>query len=123
MYWSRPGIVKSICNWDGLQNWPFGELICDMEFGGWDRRGFTVDYVSMPKAVEFGGGDTASAGDRFSEYRIKDWSVSRKLFFYSCCPEEPWPLIKFSFVIGRASSFYVRGFIMPVIVLTVMSFA
>jgi len=67
-----------------------------------------------------GGGDTSS--ERFSEYKIVDYSVSRKLFFYSCCPNEPWPLIKFTFKIARASSYYVRALVMPVILLTVLSF-
>eukprot|EP01043_Picozoa_sp_COSAG02_P022043 COSAG02_NODE_1133_length_14390_cov_3.493178_14_plen_283_part_00 len=88
VYWSRPGVIKSLCSWDGLVNWPFGELTCELEFGGWDRSAFTVDYQVMNPAVEFGGGDTSS--DRFSEYKIVDHSVSRKEFYYSCCPDEPW---------------------------------
>ena len=106
---------------------------------------------------QFGGGDTSS--ERFSEYKVTDWKVSRKDFFYSCCPDEvttprpggdrlcfgattlilgrplsdrlplhvdmtkqPWPIIKFTFTLSRASAFYVRALVMPVIFLTVLSF-
>jgi hypothetical protein len=37
-----------------LQSWPFGEMTCELEFGGWDRSGYTVDYQVMDPAVEFG---------------------------------------------------------------------
>lgn len=44
MYWSRPGLLKVLCSWAGLEKFPYDELLCELEFGGWDRSGLQVDY-------------------------------------------------------------------------------
>lgn len=73
----------------------------------------------MGDGVDLGGSDTAQM--RFGEYSITRFTTSRSDFFYPCCPSEPWPILKFSLYISRASKYYERALVMPVISLTALS--
>ena len=151
LYWSRPGILRALCAWRGLERFPYDEIECELEFGGWDRSGLQVNYtLAGGEPVELGGGSTATSA--FSEYKIVGWTTSTADFFYPCCPNEPWPVVKFKFKcaqhstpslviarcvfdpehqlaldldfrISRSTQYYVRALVTPVISLTTLSFA
>mmetsp|Transcript_28201 Transcript_28201/g.76295 ORF Transcript_28201/g.76295 Transcript_28201/m.76295 type:complete len:99 (-) Transcript_28201:2779-3075(-) len=35
VFWSRPGLIKTLCPMHGLQNFPLDEIRCPLKFGGW----------------------------------------------------------------------------------------
>ena len=39
VFWSRPGLVRTLCPMRGLQNFPYDELACVLKFGGWAISG------------------------------------------------------------------------------------
>ena len=45
VFWSRPGMLKALCKFHGLQKFPFDELTCDMEFAAWALAGSLQDII------------------------------------------------------------------------------
>ena len=38
-FWSRPGEINSMCQLEGLVDFPFDQIVCRMRFGGWSLGG------------------------------------------------------------------------------------
>lgn len=39
VFWSRPGHLRPVCKFEGLDAFPFDRLTCAMEIGSWTRSG------------------------------------------------------------------------------------
>jgi len=123
VYWSRPGVLSTMCKFSGLVAFPYDQLKCSMEWGGWlisggyqgiELTGETPGY-SFSKQEE-------TAGSSYQEYSIQKIDVNTKLSFYECCPSEPWKVVKYTVTLKRASFYYVLLIITPSLLLTYLSF-
>ena len=46
VFWSRPGHLKPVCKYMGLENFPFDKLECTIELGSWSYSGM---YLTLAK--------------------------------------------------------------------------
>jgi nicotinic acetylcholine receptor len=44
VYYSRPGRLMVLCDFDGLEMFPFDTLGCSWTLGGWAQSGYFVNY-------------------------------------------------------------------------------
>jgi hypothetical protein len=123
VFFSRPGKLSVLCAFKGLDAFPFDSLSCDFELGGWARSGADVYYTLAEPALSQGGSATAQA--TYAQYGLvlEKSSVSISDFFYDCCPDEPWPIIKFRIYTTRATSYFAKTIIAPNIIFVLLSFA
>ena len=121
-FWSRPGEVTSVCQLDGLQDFPFDVVRCPMRFGGWSLGG-SVQNLSLP-AAPLPAIDMQLVRDAtFQEYRVKGATAYRGAdHSYACCPDEAgWPYVEFEVSLERAEKHYDMKLVMMNIVLTYLS--
>lgn len=113
VFWSRVGLLKSLCSFSGLKKHPFDKTECTVEFGGWARSGYFANYEFMDPPVAYGGTGTATA--TYQEYTLieEDGRANIEVFFYPCCPGEPWPTLSYTFVFTRASNYYFKTLVLP----------
>ncbi|CAE7501314.1 acr-16 [Symbiodinium natans] len=121
VFWSRPGILDTLCKFSGLVAFPFDHLSCAMEWGGWSwSGGFQGIMLRGEGYSESTSEDTA--GSSYQEYSIDAVSVQTKTNFYDAYPSEPWTLVKYTVQLGRASFYYSLLIILPTTLLTYLSF-
>lgn len=111
-----------MCKFSGLANFPFDNLTCQIEFGGWAFSGGQQGIILHNAGYAFSSQE-ATSGSSYQEYSILDVAVRRINYEYPCCPAEPWPVLIYSITLGRASNFYVYLLIVPGIIVTILSFA
>jgi len=70
VFWSRPCTVYALCNFQDLSQMPFDNTNCFMEFGGWTRSGWDVNYVLAANALAFA--TEASAKSSYQEYQLDE---------------------------------------------------
>ena len=58
----------------------------------------------------------------YQELSLEAVNTTRNEYFYPCCPGEPWPAIKWNFILSRASSYYIQFYMWPAILVTFLSF-
>jgi Ca2+-binding EF-hand superfamily protein len=131
IFYSRPGLLKSLCKFDGLSSFPHDQLVCEMEFAAWivDGRFQDITVRSIDGGASWAGksntvsvaGLTAGPSD-FQEFKITNISSKRLSVFYDCCPEAPFPEILYSISISRATGYYIFKLILPGIGLTFVTF-
>ena len=122
-FWSRPGEVSSMCELEGLEDFPFDQIRCELKFGGWSRGG-SIQNLSLSEDVRNKPLDVTHARNvRFQEYRVIQGDAKRGVDAFSCCPDENgWPYVEFSLIFERAEKHYDVKIIMMNIVLTYLSF-
>ena len=64
--WSRPGQLTSLCSMEGLQDFPFDILTCNLRFGGWSLSDKYQNLSLMQPAVTLISDDF----DSFREYSL-----------------------------------------------------
>jgi hypothetical protein len=119
-FWSRPGEVPSLCELDGLHDFPFDRVMCKLRFGGWSLPGSLQNVTADPvKPLD----DKLTHKATYQEYRVVGGSVTRGVDTFGCCPDPMgWPYVEFAFTLGRAEKQYNIKIIMLNIVLTYLSF-
>eukprot|EP00746_Dinoflagellata_sp_MGD_P126372 gnl/MRDRNA2_/MRDRNA2_61232_c0_seq1.p1 gnl/MRDRNA2_/MRDRNA2_61232_c0~~gnl/MRDRNA2_/MRDRNA2_61232_c0_seq1.p1 ORF type:complete len:684 (+),score=135.99 gnl/MRDRNA2_/MRDRNA2_61232_c0_seq1:44-2095(+) len=131
VFWSRPGLLKAMCKFDGLSMFPNDMIRCDLEFAAWTIDGRFQD-IAVPEAnggitwigdpnSQAVAGITAGAS-KFQDYMIQNITSTRLSVFYDCCPQAPFPEIIFRVEIKRANTYYFFKLILPGIGLTLLSF-
>jgi hypothetical protein len=120
-FYSRPGSLEVMCKFSGLSNFPFDNLTCQIEFGGWAFSGGQQGILLRDGGYAFSAQE-ATSGSSYQEYTIKNVSVVRINYEYPCCPSEPWPVLIYSVTMGRASNFYIYLLIIPGVLITCLSF-
>lgn len=127
VYWSRNGIVKILCNFDGLLNFPFDDIECKFVGGGWTRSGHTVSYVLMktgdPAHPVYGFEVSKMMQEQkaFFEFRAVKKTVNTVIYYYPSAPGEPWPSVEFTIRLRRALISYVVNVLFPATMLGFMS--
>ena len=123
VFWSRPGRLRPVCKFGGLNDFPFDTLQCTMEFGSWAYSG---KYLRPTKYGEdgysIGGSDTA--GEAYAEFSLAGVEVEEKIYPpYPAAPSEDWPVLMYHIDFKRAWKPYMRGFVAVQILLNVVGFA
>ena len=67
--WSRPGRMEIMCNFKGLQEYPFDELACRIELGSWLQAGDYIQTLPMD-GIGWSVGGSSTAGQRFEQFKL-----------------------------------------------------
>jgi len=123
VYWSRPGHLLPICKFEGLERFPFDNLVCTIELGSWSYSGKYLRLGLLDgDGVSIGGSNTS--GEAFQEFTLK--SVSASAFAYPPYPSDPladWPVLFYKVVFDRSWQPYVRGHLVSQIIFNIIGFA
>jgi len=127
VFFSRPGMVEMLCKFSGLVAFPYDELSCEFEIGGWTLSGgqqglfFRTDAQGHPLPFTLANTERTS-GASYQEYTIKRVTAELETLFYDCCENSPWPVARYKVYLTRSSAFYKDTIIIPAMLLTIASF-
>lgn len=126
VFFSRPGIIRALCKFEGVLMFPYDTLTCQLEFAAFlldgrvqDIAGGGASWVDDPDSTSISG---LTAGSSFQDYSIQEISSQRWVAFYSCCPNSPYPEIIYTLKFKRSSSYYVLRLILPAMFLAPIGF-
>lgn len=130
VFWSRPGLLKALCQFDGLLDFPYDVLSCELEFASWSLDGRVQDVLPRAKDGGMTWVDDANAtqmagltaGSKWQDYRITGISAKRAVVVYDCCPNSPYPTLLYTVKVERARIFYILRLMLPTICVTIFSF-
>lgn len=127
IYWTRPGHLRPTCKFDGLNNFPFDKLSCQIEFGSW---AFSGKYLRLVKGGSDGDGwslgGSATAGSTFNEFNFVEDGINCTEIVYPpfpISPEEDWPVLVYNVTVKRSWQPYTRGYILVQTMLNLIGFA
>ena len=105
VFWSRPGHLRPMCQFKGLERFPFDELTCEVEIGSWSRNGEQIWPVKMGEGYSFGSSDTSiTSGQGSSEFEFKkEMTVSEHLYPSLSNSGNEWPSLIYTVVLIRSS--------------------
>ena len=121
IYWSRPGHLKPVCRFKGLQHFPYDELECSIEIGSWSYSGLKIQTKLMD-GVGISTGGSETAGESFAEFAMTDVRAEVIMNEGWLEGDAKWPVLLYTFTFRRASGPYVRGHIALLIILSVANF-
>ena len=104
VFWSRPGHLRPVCKFEGLDAFPFDELTCKVEIGSWMFSSVLIDLRPAPDTdgVSMGGSDTA--GESYSEFAFKSVDAYRKEYPPFAADPHPWPVVIYDIRFEHSSS-------------------
>jgi len=108
-FWSRPGHLKILCNFEGLENFPLDELTCVIKVAAW----FLDRDLQPIKTWHKDGGYQINGENAFQHYHLLDVSVTQRDENFTCCPDEFYPTLYYRLKFQRAWSFYKEKLIAP----------
>ncbi|XP_033627625.1 neuronal acetylcholine receptor subunit alpha-3-like [Asterias rubens] len=111
--WNAPAVFYSACTID-VHYFPFDEQDCSMKFGSWTYDESKIDLESIGSNV-----DRQDYWEN-AEWVIVDTPVEKHTIKYPCC-ENTYVDITFHFVLHRKSLFYVVTFVVPCILITMIT--
>ena len=120
VFWSRPGLLDTLCKFSGLVAFPFDHLKCSMYWAGWTFSGGFQGIELMGRGYAESTEETA--GSSYQEYSIEVIEVEKTINFDANSPSEPWTLVKYTITLGRASFYYLLLIIFPTVLTTYLSF-
>ena len=123
VFWSRPGIMSIMCRFSGLAAFPYGDLSCPIEVGGWANSGAFQGIDAMDDGCSSLVYTEEVSLASYTEYQITHVECTKELYEYPSAPNEPWPVMKFRVMLKRSTFYYVNMYIMPCVVFTILSFA
>ncbi|CAE7411474.1 acr-7 [Symbiodinium natans] len=121
VFWSRPGLIDTLCKFSGLVAFPFDVLSCSMEWGGWSYSGGFQGIALSGKGYSTATTEQ-TAGSSYQEYSIVGMEVGSNTVFYDAYPNEPWTVVKYTVKLGRASFYYSLLILLPTVLITYLSF-
>jgi hypothetical protein len=83
-----------------LQNFPFDQQICYMEFGSWTFHNKYLYIHSYPE------NNTIDFSNTQGEWEILEFTTTNQQLEYLCCPDEYWSVIKYEITLDRYSKSY-----------------
>lgn len=118
VFFSRPGALDVICRFSGLVAFPFDNLKCAVEIGGWvhssAQQGLTLSRggkgYHMAKEVT-----TAAA---YQEYEIYGVTSTQYNYTYRVpdsplAPTELYPVVLYEVTLRRTTNFYILAILFP----------
>ena len=94
-----------LCQFSGLVRFPFDQLGCRIELGGWMYSGAHQGIQMYNGGVSLSKQEV-TARNSYQEMTVADVNCTVANYFYECCPNEPWPVIIWDFSLTRASWYY-----------------
>lgn len=126
VFFSRPGLIRALCKFEGVLMFPYDTLLCQLEFAAFlldgrvqDIVGGAATWVDSPDSTSISG---ITAGSSFQDYGIMAISSQRWVAFYACCPSSPYPEIIYTVKFKRSASYYVLRLVIPAMVLATVGF-
>ncbi len=120
VFLSRPGIYRVLCNFEGTYLFPYDSFYCPLDFGGWAVSGYKVNYTHD---LGLSYSSTATAGDtKFTGVDSMIDGMSWREEFYPCCPNEPWPTVKFTIAMQQETFTFSKSIIAMNIGLVFLNF-
>ncbi|XP_014216495.2 neuronal acetylcholine receptor subunit alpha-10-like [Copidosoma floridanum] len=107
--WLSHGIFRSSCDID-VEYFPFDEQRCVLKWASWTYDGYQLELERQSEQ-----GDVSNYQAN-GEFDLVDFSATRNVQFYSCCPE-PYPDITYEIRLRRRPMFYVFNLILPCILI------
>ena len=123
VYWSRPGILEILCRFTGLGKFPFGALTCPFEVGGWMTSGVHQGLVPAADGCAKIDFTEESSLASYTAYNLTGVTCEPVTYFYPCCADEPWPMIKSRISVEPMAFFYTMLTIIPCVAFSLASFA
>jgi hypothetical protein len=122
VFWSRPGHIKAVCRFAGLDDFPFDTLECTIEIGSWSHSGLYLRPIKLGEGFSIGGSQTA--GEAYQEFSL-DGVVAEEYTYppFLNAPLEDWPVVFYHVSFKRAWQPYVRGFVVLQLMLNLFAFA
>ena len=114
------------------RTFPFDQQECQFEFGCWSTHGLQVDVkprwgkLLYPEKKPWGEDrdvpfDLAASYRPNPEFDLIEVRTTAIDFIYNCCPE-PYPILKYKFLMRRHSETYNYGLVVPMILTTLAGF-
>mgnify|MGYP006148648297 CR=1 FL=1 len=106
VFWSRPGMLDLMCKFSGLVAFPYDQLSCTMEIGGWSMSAAFQGIQAFPDGLFIFSNQETTAGSSYTEYEIESVHASLTSNEYSVASSSPWPIVAFRIRLNRASVYY-----------------
>lgn len=125
VFWSRPGHLRPVCRFEGLEAFPFDKLKCAMEIGSWTMSG---KYIQMVKKDGVGwkrNEPSVTRGESYAEFQLADKdpiTCKDYIYTYDVAPEDDWPVLIYTVAVKRSWEPYARGYIFIQILLNFVGF-
>jgi nicotinic acetylcholine receptor alpha-10 len=118
-----PNRLDVMCKFKGLVNFPFDDLKCSIEFGGWMLSGAYQGIELWGTGFDVKG-DEDTSGTSYQQFEIKRVETSLRTLYYGAVGEgDPWPVVRYQLTLLRASDFYIHMLVWPTILLSVAAFS
>ena len=103
---------------------PFDELSCPIEMGGWATSGTTQGLMedSVSGCVDSSLNSEEVSMSSYTEYLIEHVACELEVLEYASFPGERWPVMRYRIFLQRASLYYVYTALIPSIVFALLSF-
>ena len=130
VWWSRPGTLTTLCKFSGLVAFPYDDLKCLIDVGGWWMGADLQGIIPRPCQSSDGTcGDgweltqaEPTAGESYQEHSILSVEATKTEFVYACCPA-PFPVVTYTVTLKRASSYYAKVLLLPQFFLVALAFS
>ncbi|KAK3726421.1 hypothetical protein QZH41_004313 [Actinostola sp. cb2023] len=114
--WAAPFIFQTLCKIN-VEEYPFDTQHCKIIFGAWQYNGNEVNIQNTKKLASI-----AKTSVTSGEWDVLNVEIQRKVLFYQCCPNVPYPEISFIIHMKRKPLFYVINLIIPNILISLLAF-
>ncbi|EDO49045.1 predicted protein, partial [Nematostella vectensis] len=116
VYWAMPYVFKTMCKID-VTDFPFDSQRCPITFGAWQYDQNEVNLINNKRLAT-----VASTRVENGEWTVEKVAIERRVIFYQCCPNQPYPEISFVIHMQRRSLFYVVNLVLPNFLITLLAF-
>ena len=124
VFWSRAGTLHVMCRFSGLVQFPYDQLSCPIQIGGWQTSGLTQGLLPATSGcLSTTAAEEEVAQVSYAEYSIVDQTCSTFDLEYASYPGELWPMILIRVYFDRAPKFYSFFALVPSFALTLVSFS
>jgi hypothetical protein len=90
VFWSRPGVLDVMCKFSGLAAFPFDNLLCAIELGGYSYSGgYQGIILKGGKGIEHSLQEVTT-GTSYQEFDIVNITSTVNRYTYPDYPSEPW---------------------------------
>ncbi|KRT85547.1 transmembrane ion channel, partial [Oryctes borbonicus] len=108
-----PSQHEAVCIAD-LRNYPYEKQKCILRLGSWVHSGEEIDFRFSNKPVTT---ENVPTG----EWTILNVAVERYPGNYSCCPNNTYPSLVFTFTLERRPSYHEAVIIIPAVVIIIIT--
>jgi len=115
-FWASPYIFKTLCKIN-VENFPFDTQQCMLKFGAWQYDGNEVNIVNDKKVAAL-----AKTRVPNGEWEVLKVDIIRKVIYYACCPDLPYPELSFVIHMKRKPLFYIVNLVLPNILIAFLAF-